>query len=123
MRNMSFALTTDQVRQRTKTVTRRVGWLGLKPGTLLQPVVKAQGLKKGERVEKIGGPVRVVSVTREPLFWIKTPNYGAEELRREGGRWATGGRFVEMFMKANGLSDEWAEVTRIQFEYLDEGAR
>jgi hypothetical protein len=57
VRNISFALTTAQVRARTKTVTRRVGWTFLKPGDLLQPVVKCRGLKKGERVEKIGGPI------------------------------------------------------------------
>lgn len=67
MRNMSFALTTDQVRQQTKTVTRRLGWKTLKPDTLIQPVVKGMGLKKGETVERIGGPIRVLNVRREPL--------------------------------------------------------
>lgn len=67
MRHMSFALTTEQVRARTKTVTRRVRWLFAKPGDIVQPVVKGQGLKKGETVEKIGAPIRFVSVRREPL--------------------------------------------------------
>ena len=31
-RNMSFALTTDQVRKQSKTVTRRMGWRKTKPG-------------------------------------------------------------------------------------------
>lgn len=62
---MSFALTSTQINDRTKTVTRRLGWSRLRPGTLLQPVVKAQGLKKGEKVQKVGGPIRVVSVRRE----------------------------------------------------------
>jgi len=34
-RNISFALTTQQVRNRTKTVTRRAGWLFLKAGDIL----------------------------------------------------------------------------------------
>lgn len=59
---MSFALTTDQVRRRTKTVTRRMGWRRLKPGTLLQPIVKGQGIPKGGHVETIGGPIRVLRV-------------------------------------------------------------
>jgi hypothetical protein len=47
MRLISFALTTGQIRNRTTTVTRRLWWKNLKPGTLLQPVEKAPGLKKG----------------------------------------------------------------------------
>jgi len=42
-RMISMFLTQQQVKARTKTVTRRLGWRWLKPGTLLQPVVKAQG--------------------------------------------------------------------------------
>ena len=38
MRHMSFALTTKQIKSRTKTVTRRLGWTFLKPGDLIQPV-------------------------------------------------------------------------------------
>ena len=48
---MSFALTTEQVRNRTKTVTRRLGWATAKAGDIVQPIVKGQGLKKGERVD------------------------------------------------------------------------
>jgi len=50
MRNMSFFLTTDQIRNKTKTVTRRDGWLFLKPGDIVQACVKCQGLKKGEKI-------------------------------------------------------------------------
>src|SRR4051812_15043835 len=67
VRNMSFALTTAQVRARTKTVTRRGGWLFAKVGDVVQPVVKSQGIKKGEHVEKIGGPIRFVAVDRVVL--------------------------------------------------------
>ena len=48
MRNMSFAMTTEAVRNQTKTVTRRFGWWFLKPGDMVQPVEKAMGLRKGE---------------------------------------------------------------------------
>lgn len=50
-RNISFALTTPQFRARTKWVTRRLGWLFLKPGDTLMGVEKGMGLKiNGETV-------------------------------------------------------------------------
>lgn len=52
MRMMSFALTTPQMLARAKTVTRRVGWATLQPGTVLQAVEKSQGLGRGARVTR-----------------------------------------------------------------------
>jgi hypothetical protein len=66
MQNISFTLTTAQVRARSKTVTRRIGWENLKAGTLLCAVEKGQGLKKGERAKKLG-VIRVTNVRREEL--------------------------------------------------------
>lgn len=43
MRNMSFSLTTDQIRGRTKTVTRRLGWRFLQSGDQVQACVKSRG--------------------------------------------------------------------------------
>lgn len=114
MRNMSFALTTDQVRARTKTVTRRIGWTFLKPGTLLQPVVKCQGIKKGEHVEKVGGPVRVVSVRRENLGVIS-----ADDVAREGFTSMNPREFVEFFAKTHPHCTAHTTVTRIEFEYVE----
>ena len=45
MRNISFMLTTQQFRNRTKTVTRRMGWWNLKPGDILMGVEKRQDSK------------------------------------------------------------------------------
>jgi hypothetical protein len=45
--NMSFSLTTQQARDKTKDVTRRLGWWFLEPGDIVQQVEKARGLKKG----------------------------------------------------------------------------
>lgn len=126
MRNISFALTTDQVRNRTKTVTRRLGWKDLKPGTWLQPVVKGMGLRKGERVEKIGVPIRVVSARRERLRLLENcDDYAWAEVNREGFgpnqlsvRYYSPGRFVEMFCEHNRCTSD-TEVTRIEFEYID----
>jgi hypothetical protein len=132
---ISFALTTAQVRDRSKTVTRRMGWRGLQPGMLLQPVVKAQGLKKGQHVEKIGGPIRVVSVRRERVdALLNYPDGGRGDVEREGfagkhkpvipviGALTTRDwlpiEFVAFFCAAN-RCQLWTEITRIEFEYLD----
>lgn len=117
MRNMSFALTTAQVRNRTKTVTRRLGWAFLKPGALLQPVVKCQGLKKSEQVEKIGGPIRVVSVRREPLERINSIDCVSEgfiSYRPE--------MFIAMFCRHNRCTPTDI-VTRIEFSYVEDACR
>jgi hypothetical protein len=53
MRLISFSLTTRQVRDGSKTVTRRLGWADLKPGERLQACVKCMGIPKGGHVEKI----------------------------------------------------------------------
>ena len=90
MRNMSFALTTEQIRARTKTVTRRLGWEFLKPGDLVQAVVKCQGLKKGEKVEPLA-ELRIVAVRRESLnadaarSEIRRSRDGARGISRAGG--------------------------------------
>lgn len=113
MRLMSFALTTEQIRTQTKTVTRRLGWRKAKAGDVVQPVVKGQGLKKGETVERIGYPIRFVSVTRVRLCDISTV-----DVYREGFPNLTQRQFIEMFKAHNGgLRDQ--EVTRIEFEYLE----
>jgi hypothetical protein len=115
MKNMSFSMTTEQVRRREKTVTRRLGWSDLKPGTILQAVEKAQGLPKGEHVKPIC-LIRVVSVGREPLFEVL--GHGDDEPNREGFPERTPAGFVRMFMDANGCS-AFEIVNRIEFEYVD----
>jgi hypothetical protein len=115
VRNMSFALTTTQVRARTKTVTRRLGWKTLKPGTLIQPVVKGMGLKKGETVEKIGGPIRITQVSRETVG----EGLSLSDRRREGIPQMSADEFIDMFCRHNGCARD-AIVTRIEFEYVEE---
>ena len=77
-RLMSVALTEPQVRARTKTVTRRLGWLMLKPGDHLTLCPKVQGRLHGEPLERIVD-VEVLSAGRERLDSI-TP----EEVTAEG---------------------------------------
>jgi hypothetical protein len=116
-RNISFALTTEQIRNRTKTVTRRLGWKNLKKGDILNACVKCMGLKKGEKPEKLG-LIRVVDVRREPLDGPYYGQKGLEESRREGFDFSYH-KFVEMFCKHMG-GDKNQEVTRIEFEYINE---
>ena len=119
MRNMSFSATAEQIRNGEKTVTRRLGWANLKPGELIQPCLKCQGLKKGEKVTKLRGPIRIVRVHREPLSDIfKDPS---SELTREGFGHIpnyTVYQFCDMFTKMNGCQSQH-EITRIEFEYLE----
>lgn len=117
-RNISFALTTEQFRYRTKTVTRRLGWKTLKAGDVLCACVKCMGLKPGEQLERLG-LIRVTSVRRERLDRMNATVYGAREALLEGFPWMPGREFVQMFcshMKCN----HDTEVTRIKFEYLEE---
>lgn len=122
-RNISFALTTEQIRDRTKTVTRRLGWRFLKVGDVLNACVKCQGLKPGEEIERLG-QIRVVDARREALSemdhvsLLSEPRpYGQGEACREGFPEMTGAEFVTMFCKHMNC-DRHTEVTRIEFEYL-----
>ncbi len=120
-RNMSFSITTEQMRNQTKTVTRRLGWQFLKPGDVLNAVVKAMGLKPGEKVQRIC-QIRVTDVRREPLCKMsKSPAYGMQETTLEGYPPGTDkpwpSVFVEMFCNAMGCSSS-DDITRIEFEYI-----
>lgn len=118
MRNMSFMLTTEQIRNKTKTVTRRVGWKKLKLGTVLNACVKCQGLKKGEKIQKIC-QIRVIDIRFEKLNeMIRDQDYGKRDASREGFPKLSGAEFVEMFCEHMPVKPD-DEVTRIQFEYVE----
>lgn len=121
MRNLSFALTTQQMRDRTKTVTRRRGtfWSRvLKPGDLVCAVEKSQGIAKGGLVRL--GVIRVVSVGVERLGTMQAfpLTHGIGECAREGFPDLTPREFVEMFCRHMG-GDVCQLVTRIEFEHTD----
>lgn len=118
-RNISFALTTDQIRNRTKTVTRRKGWKFIKKGDVLNACVKCMGLKPGESIERLG-QIRVTDVRRESLYDIVLGlDGGFGEATAEGFPDMTGEQFAEMFCEHMG-GDIDQEVTRIEFEYIEE---
>lgn len=119
---MSFALTIEQVLNRTKTVTRRLGWLNLKAGDEIRAVKKCMGLRPGEKVEPLA-VLRVVSARREPLRKMTDDlDYGFAECIREGFgthqayRWPS--EFVRMFCDTHKGCVPDADVTRIEFEHV-----
>src|SRR5687768_6735433 len=117
-RNISFALTTPQMRARAKTVTRRTGWKFLKAGDQLTAVVKSQGLKRGEHPEKIA-QLQVTSVRRERLdAMIFRSAYGAAEVIAEGFPDLSPRDFVAMFCGSHDCRPD-DEVTRIEFRFVD----
>lgn len=127
MKNISFHLTTAQIRQSienvraglkpVKDVTRRLGWKDAKVGDRLQACVKCQGLKPGERLEKLC-VIEVTSVKQEPLLrLIQFKRYGFTEVRREGFSGLSTREFVAMFCKHMGCERNQT-VTRLEFSYV-----
>ena len=122
-RLMSVALTEPQVRDQSKTVTRRLGRKFLKQGDIVTLVRKSMGLRKGEKVVRICD-VEVVRVRREPVWCITD-----EDIVREAVPWD---RFDELWADTNqathGAWVRWfcrqmkctpcTEVTRIEWRYL-----
>lgn len=120
MRNISFSLTTPQIRARTKTVTRRVGrfWTRLRIGEVLCACEKTQGIKKGGIVRLC--EIRVVDVGVEDLRVLHNfPSYGAKEVVAEGFPRLTPMEFIVMFVQhMPKVTKDW-QVTRIEFEYVE----
>ena len=111
-RLMAFALTEQQMLDKTKTVTRRRGWSFLKEGDTLYAVNKTMGFKKGEKPSRLG-MIRVVSVTSEPLNRI-TP----DDVVKEGFTDWTPAQFIEMVV--NHYNIQPSEVfNRIEFEHIE----
>lgn len=122
MRRMSFAITTDQILNRTKTVTRRVGWNHLKIGERLLAVDKL----RTRSAQKLA-VIEVVSIRKERVLDIRTDDCRREGMGRgecwckrkscdqAGGPWC----FINMFCDAMGVAPD-ATVNRIEFKYVDE---
>lgn len=138
--NISFSMTTRQIRERTKTVTRRLGWWNTKPGDRLQACDKCMGLKKGQKPVVLC-EIEIVSSRLEPLRAIHME--GEPGVRLEGFRtvmdfghdacldlWpdllypsnanATPQQFIEFFCRAhkNQRCSPSTLVQRIEFKYL-----
>lgn len=122
MRLMSFALTTAQLLDGSKTVTRRVGWERVKPGDRIKAVRKAMGLKKGEKPEVLA-VIEVVSARRERLDAIDEADCIAE-----GFPLYTPDEFTAMFCAHAKVQTAMAGtrkmqphdlVTRIEFRHVE----
>jgi len=115
---MSFFKTAGQIRSETKTITRRLGWTFLKPGDRVMACVKCQGLRKGEKIEKIRS-LLITKVSRERLDTITQ-----EEVIKEGflDRIPNKSRylFIDMFCELNKCPPN-TMVTRIEFKYINSG--
>ncbi|MFI5541532.1 hypothetical protein ACIA5H_34630 [Nocardia sp. NPDC051900] len=112
-RLMSVSLTEDAVRDRRKTVTRRMGWQYLTPGTRLTLCRKVMGRKPGEPLVRIVD-VEVVDVRRERLVLISP-----EDVEAEGFLDMTPEAFVEFFCRSHTGCTPDTVVTRIRWRYLD----
>lgn len=110
---MSVSLTEAAVLDRSKTVTRRMGWLNLKPGDRLTLCRKVMGRRKGDPLVRIV-EVEVVLVSREPLYLI-TP----EDVVREGFPDMSTWEFVDFFCSTHKGCLPSSTVTRIEWRYLD----
>ena len=113
MRNMSFALTTQQIRDRTKTVTRRFAWWNARPGWQVMACVKCMGLKKGEKIERLT-PIELVDLRGEPLSFITKP-----DCILEGFPDMEPAEYIEMILKHNPDKTRHSEINRIEFKYLE----
>lgn len=111
-RNMSFMLTKKQIRNHTKTVTRRLGWWFLKEGNILNAVEKCQGLKKGEKIKRIC-QLRVVSTRMEKLYEVDRHDCIAERFPK-----MTPDEFIEMFCNSHKKCLPETPVNRVEFEYV-----
>ncbi len=112
-----MSLTEDQVRDRSKTVTRRMGWRDLRAGTRLTLCRKVMGRRRADGyVEPLVRitDVEVVAVRRERLDAI-TP----DEVVAEGFPEMSPPEFVEFFCDSHRGCTPDSTVTRIQWRYLD----
>lgn len=126
-RLMSVTLTADAVVERRKTVTRRLGWVFLKPGDRLQLCRKVMGRKKDEPLERLAY-VEVVDVRRERLWSIDDADVVREGLRHEDApfdEWDAETGYPASWAWATWFADEMNVmlddfVTRIEWRYLDD---
>jgi hypothetical protein len=114
---MAVSLTEPQVRDRTKTVTRRAGWRMLRPGDQLTLCRKVMGRRPGESLVRIV-TVEVTAVRRERLDLITPADVAAE-----GFPQMTPAGFVAFFCRTHRGCTPATEVTRIAWRYPDEPAR
>lgn len=115
-RRMSCVLTTEAVRARTKTVTRRhvSTWKNLRPGDRLTLVEKAMGLPKGAK-QVVLAEVEIVGVEIWPLEGVSL----GDELVREGFPDMEPDDFVAMWAESHGYGRGRLSCGALRLELLD----
>lgn len=125
---MSVSLTEAAVRNRRKTVTRRLGWRFLKPGDRLTLCRKVQGRRADEPLVRLA-EVEVTDVRRESLAAIDAADIVREGVPARVFTPAIGGihephcpdcrraNWIGWFARTMGC-DPYDEVTRIEWRYL-----
>lgn len=109
-RLMSVALTEAAVLDRSKTVTRRLGWRFAKAGDRVTLCRKVMG-RKGEPLVRLA-EVELVDVRREMLAAVTRA-----DVEREGFPGWSPLQFAQFFTDHMG-GDLWQEVTRLEWRYL-----
>ena len=113
---MSFALTIEQFRGGTKTVTRRQGWKFLKKGDIVMGVEKGMGIKKGEKVKELH-QIEILSIYPERIELISV-----EDVVSEGFPDGDQDAFIRLYCKANKVQPH-SFCNRIEFKHLIWGAK
>lgn len=111
-RNMSFFQMVRQIRERTKTVTRRLGWADLRPGERFWAVEKCRGIRSGGKIRRLA-LLECVANRREPLDAITR-----EDCAREGFPDSSPAEFVLFFCRISRCRPG-DPVSRIEFRYMD----
>lgn len=121
---MSCSLTTEAVRARTKTVTRRAPhtWRNLRRGDRLTLIEKGMGLAKGEK-QVVLAEVEILSNRLSRLGAIDP-----HEVELEGFGTMDPADFVDMWLRSHGCNParmslpqrDDAPCRRIEWRYLDD---
>lgn len=115
MRRMSFSATIPQMRDQTKTVTRRAlnTWMHLEPGDRLLAIEKGMGLAKGQK-QVVIGEIEIVGVVPVRL-WSSLDD---EEVAAEGFPGMPAQEFLDqVWCPMHGPVDANTTVRRIEFRH------
>jgi len=119
---MSVQLTEQAVVDRVKTVTRRLGWRTLEPGTRLTLCRKVMGRwhrDPGTGLVVVQPLVRLAEVYVWSVRREKVNEITLSDVAKEGFPDLTPAQFVAFFCEAMRCEPD-TEVTRIEFRYMDE---
>jgi hypothetical protein len=111
MRLVSFSHTIEQIRNRTKTMTRRRGFRWATPGMIVQAIDRSPRL--GQGYEKLA-VIEFTEVRRGRLDSI-TP----EDVRDEGFPGMSPEEFTRMFCETFACPSSSESVTVLRFRYVD----